>query len=52
VGDIQREVNTRIRILGRRGGYVLVLAHNTQPDTPPENIIALYRLLKEEGKYR
>jgi len=52
VGDIQKEVNTRIRILGRGGGYVLAPAHNIQPDTPAENIIALYRFLKEEGKYR
>lgn len=43
IRDVQKEVNTRIRILGRGGGYVLAPAHNIQPDTPPENIIELYR---------
>jgi len=52
VSDIREEVNTRIRALGRGGGYVLAPAHNIQPDTPPENIVALYRFSKEEGEYR
>ncbi len=43
IRDVQKEVNTRIRILGSGGGYVLAPAHNIQPDTPPENIIELYR---------
>jgi len=49
ISDIKKEVNTRIRILGQGGGYVLAPAHNIQPDTPPENIIELYRCSKEEG---
>ncbi len=32
------------RILGADGGCVLAPSHNIQPDTPTENILAMYRL--------
>lgn len=43
---IGREVELRARTLGRGGGYVVSPAHNIQPDTPPENIVELYRRAK------
>jgi uroporphyrinogen decarboxylase len=51
INDVQKEVSARIDTLGRGGGYVLAPAHNIQPDTPPENIVELYRFTKKEGKY-
>jgi uroporphyrinogen decarboxylase len=41
VVDVQAEVQTRIRNLASRGGYVLAAVHNIQEDVPPENILAM-----------
>jgi uroporphyrinogen decarboxylase len=40
--DVRREVEERIRVLGRRGGYILGPSHVIQVGTPPENITALF----------
>jgi len=40
--DVQDEVKTRIRQLGKNGGYVLASSHHIQSDTPLENIKAMY----------
>ncbi len=40
--DVRREVEERIRVLGRHGGYILGPSHNIQAGTPPENIAALF----------
>jgi len=40
--QVRREVARTMEILGRDGGYIVAPAHNLQPDTPPENIMALY----------
>lgn len=42
VEDVRREVRERIEIVGAGGGYILSPAHNIQPDTPLENVLALY----------
>jgi uroporphyrinogen decarboxylase len=39
---IRDEVRRRIDILGKDGGYIVAPAHNIQPDTPVENISALF----------
>ena len=44
VSDVQREAKTRIRELGKDGGYVMAGTHHVQADTPLENIQALYDL--------
>ncbi len=49
VEDVEREVVENIRILGRGGGYVLAPCHNVQANTPPENVVAMYRKGYEEG---
>jgi uroporphyrinogen decarboxylase len=47
VGDVRREVEERIEVLGRGGGYVLGAVHNIQPDVPVENILAMYEHARE-----
>ena len=49
VEDVEREVVGNIRILGRGGGYILAPCHNIQANTPPENVVAMYRKGYEEG---
>lgn len=51
VDDVRNEVADRIAKLARGGGYILCTAHNIQPDTPPENIDALFQAYEEFGKY-
>jgi uroporphyrinogen decarboxylase len=40
--DVQDEVQTRIKQLGKHGGYVLASSHHIQSDTPLDNIDAMY----------
>ncbi len=40
--DVAEEVRLRIETVGKDGGFIVAPAHNIQPDTPIENILALY----------
>lgn len=40
--EVSREVERLMGILGDDGGYIVCPAHAIQPDTPVENIVALY----------
>ena len=40
--EVRREVERVIDILGDDGGYIVCPAHAVQPDTPVENVVALY----------
>lgn len=40
--DVRKEVEERIAVLGRDGGYILGPSHAIQAGTPPENILALF----------
>ena len=40
--DVAEEVRLRIKTVGKDGGFIVAPAHNIQPDTPIENILALY----------
>ncbi|MHB1034805.1 MAG: uroporphyrinogen decarboxylase family protein [Pirellulales bacterium] len=42
--EVQTEVRRYARTLGDDGGYILGPAHFFQPDVPPENILAMYRV--------
>ncbi|PIX77810.1 MAG: hypothetical protein COZ37_00755, partial [bacterium (Candidatus Ratteibacteria) CG_4_10_14_3_um_filter_41_18] len=42
IEEIKKEVKSRIKILGKNGGFILAPSHNLQPDIPAENIIAMY----------
>jgi len=41
--EIDREVNHLMDEVGRGGGFILAPCHQIQPDTPVENVLALYR---------
>lgn len=42
--EVQAEVRERIRVLGKNGGYILASSHHIQPDTPLENVLAMYEV--------
>ena len=49
--EIREEIKRLIRILGPGGGWIAAPAHNIEPETPPENIMAMYDALQEFGSY-
>jgi len=49
VEEVRQEVLDNLRILGKGGGYILAPCHNIQPNTPPENVIAMYETGYEYG---
>ena len=51
IEDVKNEVKLRISQAGAGGGYILAPAHNIQPDTPVENIFAMYKAVAEYGTY-
>ena len=42
VEECRREARHRIDVIGKGGGYIFSPAHQLQPDTPLDNIIAVY----------
>lgn len=51
VEDVKNEVKLRISQAAAGGGYILAPAHNIQPDTPVENVFAMYEAVVEYGTY-
>jgi uroporphyrinogen decarboxylase len=49
--EIERSVGSLIGDYGPGGGFVLAPASNIEPDTPPENIVALYEAALRYGSY-
>ncbi len=45
--DVRREVRERIETVGQNGGFIVAPAHNIQPDTPLENILAMYEEVRK-----
>jgi uroporphyrinogen decarboxylase len=43
VEDVAAQVRKRIESFGIHGGLILAPAHNIQPDTALENVLAMYR---------
>ncbi len=43
VAEIEQEVNRLMDEVGRGGGFILAPCHQLQPDTPTENVLAVYR---------
>ena len=51
-GEVRSEVERLFSILGPGGGFILAPTNNIMPETPVENIIALYERARMVGKYR
>ena len=49
VDEVRQEVLDNLRILGAGGGYILAPCHNIQAVSPPENIVAMYKMAYEHG---
>ncbi|MBU0638977.1 MAG: uroporphyrinogen decarboxylase family protein [Planctomycetes bacterium] len=45
--DVYREVRQRIDVFGAGGGYVFNSIHNIQANTPPDNILAMFRAIRD-----
>jgi uroporphyrinogen decarboxylase len=43
VEEIEQEVSRLMDEVGRGGGFILAPCHHLQPDTPLENVLAIYR---------
>ena len=48
--EIAGEVNHLMDEVGRAGGYILAPCHHIQPDTPIENVLAIYSTVSERRK--
>jgi uroporphyrinogen decarboxylase len=49
--DVRREVKQRMAAGKPGGGFIISTAHNILPDTPTENIVALFEAYREFGAY-
>jgi len=47
VQEVKDEVNRLMDRVGQGGGYILAPCHNIQPDTPIENVLAVYEAVAE-----
>ncbi len=47
--QVRRHVQAQIAAAGDEGGYILCTAHNLQPDTPTENLLALFEAYEQYG---
>ncbi|GAJ21364.1 unnamed protein product, partial [marine sediment metagenome] len=45
--EIKEEVKKVVSLWGSRGGIILAPSHETLPDTPVENILAIYETINE-----
>lgn len=51
IDKIRIAAKETIEVLGKNGGYFFSPSHRFQPNTPMENIIALYEAASEYGRY-
>ena len=49
--EVRAEVRERIRVFGPGGGFVFNTIHNVQPQTPVENVLAVYETVRRYGHY-
>lgn len=49
--ELRWEVAKRMQDLGRNGGFIIAPCHNIGPDIPPQNVIDLFDLAREFGRY-
>lgn len=48
-GEVRDEVKRRIDDFAPGGGFIFSHIHNIQPETPPENIVAMYEAVERYG---
>lgn len=48
--DVRMEVRLNLRILGKKGGYILSPSHTLQATTPVANVVAMYETGYAEGR--
>lgn len=48
--EVYRQVRQRIEILGDGGGFVFAAIHNIQAKTPTENLLAMFRAIKDSSR--
>ncbi len=48
---VRDDVKRSIDALAPGGGFIFATVHNTQPDVPPENFMAMWETLQKYGKY-
>jgi hypothetical protein len=48
--EVYREVRERIEIFGEGGGFVFDSIHNVQATTPTDNMLAMFRAIKDSAK--
>ena len=51
VDEVRQGVKELIKTLGPGGGFLFATSHNIEPDTPLENIVALFDAVHEFGRY-
>ncbi|MGQ4912253.1 MAG: uroporphyrinogen decarboxylase family protein [Candidatus Thorarchaeota archaeon] len=51
IDDVKNEIDIRVEALAPGGGYILAPAHNIQPDSTPEKILAMYDYAVKKGSY-
>ena len=49
--EVRAQVREKIRIFAPGGGFVFSTVHNVQPQTPVENLVAMYETVREFGEY-
>ena len=49
--EVREEVRQRMAAGKPGGGFIICTAHNIQPDTPTENVVALFEACREFGGY-
>jgi len=49
VEDVKNEVLNRMNTLGKYGGYIVAPSHAFQPDTPVENVLAVYEAVSGQN---
>jgi len=49
--QVKQEVIERVKIFGKGGGFIFNTIHNVQPKVPVQNVLAMYKTLKEVGAY-
>jgi uroporphyrinogen-III decarboxylase len=50
--DVREQVRDRVRAFAPGGGFVFNPIHNVQPQTPVENLLAMFEALREFGQYQ